>query len=384
MIQWQANVKSQDHDGHEHNSIKKQGEKEAQRISVTRDQVSRFGIKITRAVKGLVRSEIRVPGEIKVNSDRLVHVVPQTSGTVLKVFATLGDKVKKGQVLAVLSSRELTEAKVEYLASAAHLKLTQTTYNREKHFHDKKISSEHEFLVAKQALIEAKIRQRSARQNLVLLGIAPSKLLKLHEEPEDEFSSYRILAPLNGTIIKKHIQHGEVIDEKTEAFVIADLDNVWADLVISQDVISSIKKGQTVKISLLEGVKAESKIGFISPIVDSDTRTALARATLNNLKGQFKPGSFVDATILVPSKKETVIIPKSSLQLVNDHSCVFVWGNADFELREVVTGITDGKQIEILKGLRPGEAVASVNAFHLKAELIKLNTGGGGCHGHAH
>jgi len=145
-----------------------------------------------------------------------------------------------------------------------------------------------------------------------------------------------------------------------------------------------VQEGATVTIGQPDGSESKTKIEFVSPIVAPDTRTALARATLANPHSQFRPGTFIDAKIRVPSKEETVVIPKTSVQLVNDRPCVFVWGNADFELREVATGITDGRQIEILKGLRPGEAVASENAFHLKAEFAKSAGGDSSGHGHAH
>jgi len=178
---------------------------------------------------------------------------------------------------------------------------------------------------------------------------------------------------------------GESIDEAADVFTIADLSSVWVDLAISQDSISSVQEGHTVTVRLPDGTKSETRIGFVSPVVAPDTRTALARATLRNPRGRFRPGTFVDASILVPSKAETVVVPKTSVQLVNDHSCVFVWGNADFELREVKTGAADGQQIEILQGVRVGEAVASLNAFNLKAEYIKSAAGDlGAHHGHSH
>ena len=68
------------------------------------------------------------------------------------------------------------------------------------------------------------------------------------------------------------------------------------------------------------------------------------------------------------------------MQLVSDRTCVFVWGAADFEVREVEIGATDGEQIEIVQGLQAGERIAAVNAFHLKAEYIKSSGGGLGAH----
>ena len=178
---------------------------------------------------------------------------------------------------------------------------------------------------------------------------------------------------------------GESIDESAEVFTVADLSSVWVDLAISQDAIASVQKGHAVTITLPDCNTTKTTIEFISPIVDSDTRTALARASVINPDGRLRPGTFVDATVLVPSQKEAVVIPKASVQLVNDHPSVFVWGQADFELREVTTGVTDGKTIEIIKGLHADEKIATVNAFHLKAEYIKSAAGDlGAHHGHSH
>ena len=360
-------------------------EGDAPRIPVTKEQVTRLGIRTSQAILGVIRKEVRVPGEIAVNSDRVAHIVPQAPGVVLQVSAVLGQKVKKGQILAVISSRDLAEAKAEYLASVESLKLSEEIRNREKRLHERKVSPEQDFLAASQALAEKKILERSARQKLLMFGVIPSRLPELEKEEEESFTSYRLISPLDGTVIAKHIVLGEVIDEQAEAFVVANLSTVWVDLAISQDVISEVQEGHVVMVRLPDGSKSETKIGFVSPVVDPGTRTALARATLSNANGQFRPGTFVDAGIRLPSKEETVVVPKRSVQLVDDFSCVFVWGNADFEVREVVTGVTDGQQIEILKGLRSGETVASDNAFHLKAEYVKSMAGDlGAHHGHSH
>jgi cobalt-zinc-cadmium efflux system membrane fusion protein len=110
----------------------------------------------------------------------------------------------------------------------------------------------------------------------------------------------------------------------------------------------------------------------------------VARATLANENGAFRPGTFVDIDIRIPTSEETVTVPKASVQSVNDHPCVFVWVKGAFEMREVTTGYADKTNVEILKGLKVGEAVASVNAFHLKAEVSKNGSGPSCSHGHAH
>ncbi|MBT4823191.1 MAG: HlyD family efflux transporter periplasmic adaptor subunit [Lentisphaerae bacterium] len=201
---------------------------------------------------------------------------------------------------------------------------------------------------------------------------------------DGRFAWYALRASTAGTLIDKQMVVGESVDGTAQVLTIADLSSVWVDLTISQDVIPSVEKGLAVTIYLPDGARLETEIAFVSALVAPDTRTALARATLPNPNGRLRPGTFIDAGILVPSEGESIVVPKASVQLVDDRPCVFVWDNAGFELREVLTGITDGQRIEIIQGLRDGEAVASVNAFHLKAELAKSAGGGVGGHGHAH
>jgi len=475
-----------------------EGHEQTPRVSVTQEQVARLGIKITRATRGVVHRKIRVPGEIKVNSDRMAHVAPRAAGIARDVRKVLGDRVQAGETLAWIESDELAEAKLDFYAKetevgccdiklprakaifenvakliallrkeaseedihkldalemgeyrgqlltarAAHL-AARTTHKREASLHAEKIGRGQDLLDAETALGQSRAKLHAImdtaryetliayteavqeRQVAVFNAVAAEKRLRLKgaddkvlselralvpkaaslkpclcDDPncadgklpsvaetlgkDGRFAWYALGAPFDGTVIEKHIVMGESIDETAEVFTIADLSSVWVDFAISQDNISSVQEGYTVTVSLPDGSKAETKIEFISPIIAPDTRTALARAILLNPDGRFRPETFVDGAILIPSKKETVVIPKTSVQLVNDHPCVFVWGNADFELRAVETGVTDGRQIEILKGLRSGEAVASENAFHLKAEFAKSAAGGSSCSGHGH
>jgi|GEM_PF-1879934 len=209
--------------------------------------------------------------------------------------------------------------------------------------------------------------------------------LKLATAKSDDETAYPILSPLQGTVLQKHVVQGEVLRESENLFMIADLSKVWVNLAISQDKISRVKIGYPVKIRLPDGVEAEGKIDYISPLVDSKTRNASARITLDNRDGNFRPGSFVEAMIQVPSTQQAVVVPKDAVQLVFDSPTVFVWVQGVFEQREVTTGISDGTNVEILRGVVEGELVASENAFHLKAQVIKAAAGDAvRGHGHAH
>ena len=138
--------------------------------------LSELGIRVEVAGPGLVENSTELPGEVQVNGDRMAHVAPRVSGVVKEVFASLGDSVRGGQVLAVLESRELADSKADFLASSERLKLADATFRREERLWDEKISSEQDYLDARRGLAEARIARRAAEQKLHALGFSSSDL----------------------------------------------------------------------------------------------------------------------------------------------------------------------------------------------------------------
>ncbi len=352
------------------------------RVLPTAAQIARFSISTKVVEFGSITRIVRVPGEIKINSDHLAHVLPQTAGIVQHVSVRLGQKVKKGQVLASIASRNLAEAKAAYLTSEERFNLAKEIANREEQLYKKKVSSEQDYLTAQGSLAEAQIQVRSTRQTLLTFGLRPDELPQLKNEAEENFALQRVVAPFNGTVIEKHVVLGEALDETSEVLVIADLSDVWVDLLVSQDDMASVIKGLKVSVKQPDGSETEGVIDFISPLVKRETRTAIARVTLDNSNGQFRPGTFVDAAIHTPSGRNAFIVPLDSVQLVDDQPSVFVKKGKAYELRSIEPGERTGDKIEILEGLSAGESVVSSGAFHLKSELTK--SAHSGCSGHSH
>ncbi|MHC4172656.1 MAG: efflux RND transporter periplasmic adaptor subunit [Planctomycetota bacterium] len=196
---------------------------------------------------------------------------------------------------------------------------------------------------------------------------------------------YPIRSPFDGTIIDKHITLGEVVSDATDIFAVADLSSVWVDLQVHQKDVGLIRKGQKVIISAKSGVpETGAVIDYVDPVIDETTRTALARLVLDNTSGQFRPGTFITANVLVKKRNAEVVVAKSSLQDVDDNTCVFIQDEHGFEARPVTVGWSNDEYVEIVSGLRPGETIVTKNSFRLKAELEKTAGGGHAGHGHAH
>jgi cobalt-zinc-cadmium efflux system membrane fusion protein len=346
-------------------------------INLTEQELIEFGIVIQQAAAGSLDTYVDLPGEIVINTDRQAHVVPRVSGIVREVYKKLGDPVKGGEVIAVIESSSLADTKAEFLAARERFDLAEVNFSREERLWKKKISSEQEYLEARQVLVEARINRRSVEQKLHALGFAEDYLKQLPEHPDQSFTRYEMKAPFDGVVIQKHISLGEALRADSEAFIVADLSTVWVDINIYQKDLTAVNKGQKVIVDIGHGFDSvESTLSYVGPLVGEETRTALARAVLDNSQGQLRPGMFITARVATNSVNVRVMIPKTALQTVEGKTVVFVRDNDGFESRTVVVGRDNGIQVEIIDGLDVGDRYVSEGAFTLKAQLSKSAFGG--------
>jgi len=339
-----------------------------------------FGIEVAEASPGEIVREITVPGEAVLNADRVAHIVPRVSGQVREVYAHLGDQVHTGDVLAVIDSRELAEAKAGDLAAEAKRSLMRTSLDRVERLFDKKIATEEELLNARQALAEAEIEHRTAEAKLHALGLSEAQVHALHEEEDVDYSRYEIKAPFGGVVIQKHLTLGEVVGPESDVFLLADLSDVWVNLTVYQKDLASVRVGQSVTVSSGGGGDAAGAIDYVSAVVDEATRTATARVVLENPERRWQPGLFVTGRLQVEKITVGVLVPKTALQTVGEQTCLFVETDHRLSPRPVVVGRSDDENVEITHGLSAGERYVAAGAFSLKAELGKEAFVGEGHH----
>lgn len=341
-------------------------------VRLSEKELQEFGIETSLAGKGELYIHVTLPGEVSVNADRVAHVVPRVSGVVREVRKNLGDNVRLGEVMAVLESRELSDAKAEYLAAIERLSLATANYSREERLWRKKVSSEQDYLNAKQQLAEVRIALRSAEQKLHALGFSEKYLETLLKYTDATFTFYEITAPFDGTVIKKHVALGEAVQNDTGLFVVADLSTVWVDLSVYEKDLPFVLEGAKVVISAGHGIPdATGVISYVGPIVGEQTRTALARVVVPNDKGVLRPGLFITGQVTVKNISVPILAPKTALQTYEDKTIVFIETADGFVPSPVTVGQSDETNVEILSGLSSGQKYATKGAFTLKAQLSK-------------
>lgn len=356
-------------DEHGHDAAKQEAEED--KIVMTGEQIATAGIRVAAATSGLLTSQTTVPAVLAANQDRLARVTARVAGTVAEVRKGYGDQVVRGDVLAVLESRDVSDAKGDYLTALRTLSLAQTTLARESKLWRQRISAEQDFIQAKAAVEEAGIRVDVARQRLSTLGLVEVDITELPRQPAVDRRRIDVRAPIDGEVTARTAVVGAAVTPDAELFSIADLSTIWVEMSVPPRDLAAAKKGGSVEIVGEGGAKAEGRIVFLSPMLDPETRSARAIAEIANADKRWQPGAFVTARLATGERRVNVMAPRNAIQDVGQTSVVFVRTRDGFERRDVTLGQEGAGGVEVTSGLEPGTEIAVDNVFALKAELGK-------------
>jgi len=341
------------------------------KLKLSPTEIKDLGITIATAQPGTLSLQIAARGKIILHPDQFAHVLPKISGGALEAKKNVGDRVKQGEPLAIIESREMAEISANYLAALEKVKLTEGLYQREFKLYNKHVSSEQDYLNAKSTYEEAKIQLELAKQKLLALGLEEASLANLTAESPN-LRLYTIVAPINGTVLSRHITKGEFIDSNAIIYEIADLSTVWVEIGIYPKDLYKVHEGQTIEISVpLQNQKGLATLVYLSPIIGEETITAKAIAELKNMQNEWRPGTFITVNIGTEEVKAPVVIAKDVIQNIEGKDYVFLRTPDGFEKREVSLGKSDQNNIEIVQGLKAGEKFAASQTFLLKAEMGK-------------
>lgn len=347
----------------------------ADTIKLSARQIEAGNFAVAEVQAGALAKRITVPGTIVPSGDHIARVAVRLLGTVAELRKRLGDEVQAGEVIAVIESREVADAKSEYLAARLVFDLQTTLFNRSTRLFEGKVLSENDFLRARTIFEDARVKIETARQKLFALSLTAEQIEALPQQPVETLRRQELRAPIAGRVAERRVELGSLVGregQESELFVIADLRVVWAELAISPGDLASIHEEQPMAIRAHSGdTPFPATILFISPLLDKDTRAARVIATIDNAAGRWRPGAFITAEITVDATAVAVMIPKSALQTINGETTVFVRTGEGFAARTVTLVRQDASNAEVTAGLVAGERIATANSFVLKAELGK-------------
>lgn len=337
-----------------------------ERVDLSPEAIKNADLEMLQSAAATVTSTLDLPGEISLNANALAHVTSRIGGTVREVKKQLGDVVKKGDVLAVLESREYAGLQTDVKAAKERVTLAESTFKREEKLWQEKVSAEKDYLAAKQALALARVDYEAAVR----------KLSAVTAQSNTAVNGYAVVASMDGTIIERHIGVGEVLSETTRVFTIADLSTVWVNVAVYAKDLSRVAVGQTATVHA-ENIEQRltGTIDLVGQVVGEPTRAAAARIVLKDPGIQWKPGLFVTASIVLDQAQVPVAVYADAIQNIEQRPVVFVADDKGFAVRHVKLGregLAGNRAIvEITDGVTAGERYVGKNSFVLKSQLLK-------------
>jgi len=344
--------------------------KETNKVLMDEAQIKASDIHVASAGPIPISTILQFPGEIQINDDRTVHVVPRVSGVAEAVLVSTGQIVKKGQTLAVFSSQMISEQRSALQTAQKRLSLATTIYQREKTLWEQKITAEQDYLQALQSLREAEIAVDNAQQKLSAVGVILN-----NNSNSGSLNRFELRAPYDGLVVERNLSVGEAVKEDTPIFIISDLSTVWAEVHIPAKDLPHVRMGDkvTLRATAFEA-QTTGTVAFIGALVGELTRMAKARIVLANPQGAWRPGLFVSVEVKAAEVQVPIAIEKDALQTLGTQQVVFVRTDTGFKAHAVKLGINDGKHVEVLEGLAAGVRYAAKGSYILKSELSKLTT----------
>jgi cobalt-zinc-cadmium efflux system membrane fusion protein len=185
-------------------------------------------------------------------------------------------------------------------------------------------------------------------------------------------TTYDVASPISGVVLARNAALGNMASEATALYEIADLSSLWVDLHIFGADAGHIRAGGPVEVRRLsDGATANTRLERVLPGTATASQSTVARATIANRDGLWRPGSAVTARITVDRARVSLVVPVSALQSFRDWTVVFIRVGDTYEVRPVELGKRDATQAQVLAGLNPGDQVVVEQSYLVKADIEK-------------
>lgn len=329
-------------------------------------------LKILAVGQAEMRDSLRVPARVDLNQQRVARIGATVTGRIVEIKAMLGQRVRKGEALAVLNSTELGMAQAAYLKAASQVNLRRLAVGRAERLLQADVIAAAELQDRRGQLHEAEVDLRAATDQLRVMGMGEADLARLERE-KTIHSFTPVVASLDGTVIERNVTLGQVVQPADSLYTVADLSHVWLVAEVPEQQAHWAREGDeaSADIAALPDDNINGRLIYVADLVNPETRTVTVRMDMLNAQRKLKPQML--ATLLIRKQgSQQLVLPDSAVIREDNRDHVFVQtGPAHFELRPVRLGESEGSARQILDGLKPGEKVVVDGGFHLNNERLR-------------
>lgn len=338
-------------------SAKESGEPElltrqGDRIVVPEGSALRGRLAVAPASSEPASAKLVLPAVVESDPARTALVLPAFGGRVRELKVSLGERVTRGQLLALIDSPDLAQAYDDNDKAADAFQLADKALARQKEQSKIGTVSDQDLDQAKSNYVQADAEYARTKAHLKALDLA------LDAKPGAR--SLAVTAPLSGSITVLSVTPGTLINDTTQSLMtVADLSTVWVTAMVPEKDVGAISPKQAAEVRLMAYPDRvlHGSVLFVSDVIEPDTRRNKLRIAFPNADRTLKPNMFASVT-LVGAPSSRVVLPSSALLMNNDRTSVFVavapW---TFERRIVDPDLEEGSSVAIRSGIVAGDQV---------------------------
>jgi cobalt-zinc-cadmium efflux system membrane fusion protein len=313
-----------------------------------------------------VTGTLQVAARVETDAQRIARVGSPVAGRILNLLVFEGQYVHAGAVLATLHSTNLSDTQFALIKAASQRELAAAAEKRAEQLVASDVIGRAELERRRAEGLQATTEEASYRTQLLGLGMTEAQIRQL-ETSRKLSADYPIVAPKSGTVLKREITIGQVVQPADPAFTIADLSNVWITADVPEQEAGILKPGMDVEVRVpaLKDLQLNGRLSFVSPIVDPATRTVEVRMDVPNPDGRLKPDELASMTLTGRSDRK-LTVPNAAVVREDNKDNIFVQiGPQRYILREVTLGEEENDRRVVLGGVTLAERIVTEGAFHL-------------------
>lgn len=309
---------------------------------------------------------LQVSARVETDARNIARVGSPVSGRITKLLVFEGQSVRAGTALAILHTTDLSDTQFSFIKATSQRNLAATAVTRADQLLKADVIGQAELERRRAELVQATTEAASYRTQLRGLGMGEEQIRQL-EATGKLSADYPILAPKSGTVLKREVTIGQVVQPADQAFTIADLSSVWIVANVPEEEAGQLQKGLQVQVRIpaLENRQISGRLSFVSPIVNPETRTVEVRMDLNNAHGELKPDELA-TMILTGATERKLTVPSTAVVRESNKDYVFLQAAPEkYVLHEVTLGEEHEDRRIVLSGLNATDRIVTEGAFHL-------------------
>lgn len=329
-----------------------------QALTMGPERITASGVQLQAVSTGGLAAEVVAQATVEAEPGGEAALTARAAGSITRITKRLGDPVRAGETLALVSSREAAQISADRSVASAKADLARKNLAREKRLFEQKVSPRQDYETAQAEVAVAEAESRRAATAAGASAVSGGYVA--------------VVSPISGRVTAMTASLGAFVAPETELFRISDPSKIQVDAAVTAADARRVQPGDQAIVETTSGETRTAVVRSVTPGVNEETRSATVVLTLTGGAGALQPGQLVRARITSrQSTSSGIVVGEEAVQSINGNDVVFVRTKEGFRVQHVMVGQRSAGRAVIIDGLKGGETVAVKNAFLLKAELGK-------------